>query len=222
MKLNDEHTLLSRFCGNDEYRPSFWNPFYDEHLEVVCATDAHCLIFGDKELFINEYKPLEKPIGLYNVIPVEEHTNRTISLSKLQEFFDKVPYTKKHECPECGGTLKVHTDYEAKTGGSFYIEIECPVCDGTGEVIGDEQKDQRYMLRIEHLCFAYKLIYVLAKTMEELKVETIKVLALRDLKLYVELLPGLKALFMSKCKEEELFKGADRFNPDLVIQYKFD
>ena len=78
------------------------------------------------------------------------------------------------------------------------------------------------MLRIEHLCFAYKLIYVLAKTMEELKVETIKVLALRDLKLYVELLPGLKALFMSKCKEEELFKGADRFNPDLVIQYKFD
>lgn len=222
MKLNDEHTLLNRFCGNDEYRQQFWNPFYDEHLEIVCATDTHCMIMGDKDLFINEYAPLEHPVTIYNILPVEQHDELFITYDKLTSLFDKIPYTRKTECPECGGYGRVDTKYETKEGQILSIEIECPICNGKGEVIGEEKKDYRYMIRFKDLCFKYKMMLVLAKTMEELRVEKIKVLALRDLKLYVELLPGLKALFMCTCQAEDLIKGDSIKNPDFVVRYPFE
>lgn len=222
MKLNDEQTLLRPYCGNDEFRPSMWHPFFDSQLNAVCATDAHNLIIGDKDLFFDEYATLEKPLDIKNVLPHEENTGIKISYKKLNECFDKIPYSKKHECPECGGYGRVDTTYETKTGDNLSIEIECPICGGTGNVIGEERKDERYLVRIKDLCFRYKSMVVLEKTMENLHIKEARVLALTNSRLFVELLPGLKALFMCFCETEDLDGNDERKDSDLVIDYPVD
>ena len=63
---------------------------------------------------------------------------------------------------------------------------------------------------------------VLEKTMENLHIKEARVLALTNSRLFVELLPGLKALFMCFCETEDLDGKDERKDSDLVIDYPVD
>lgn len=128
MKPNKYDYVLSLFCGQDELRPAFANPFPQEGF--YCATDSHSLIIIDKSLTGLQYEGHEKAPNALNLY--KNLTNDSeFTLSKyefLSGFFtaeQKFLHSKK-KCEKCDG--KGYN--ECHCCGH---ENDCEECDGSGE-----------------------------------------------------------------------------------------
>lgn len=145
MKLKNEKRGLQLFCAeNDEVREWWEKPFtnpLDENR--IWATNAHIFIRVDNNLTRGKYESHEQFLP-----PLHgEECDITIPISAIEEAMKELPMIAETriekgdeiECPECEGTGEVTWTYEDEDGNEYYMDADCPVCDGTGRT--DEKKE---------------------------------------------------------------------------------
>jgi hypothetical protein len=139
MEENKYIKILNIFTEKDTEEPRAWmtHPFVAD--KYVIATDAHSLVFFDKDLAPN----FEPPVG-YNALPmlklfcVEHNKNFIIPTSTLKEGLGKCDMVddtdtvgKNVDCAACKGEGEVEWEFDHK-GTTYRNEFECPMCKGDG------------------------------------------------------------------------------------------
>ncbi len=126
--------ILKMYVGKDELRNWLFKPFSVGNLAI--ATNAHELIFFNKELTKSELIPCENenPQIILNNIPQERNQSFVLDIEKIEECFKNIPLvdvTKEVgediKCSECLGEGEVEWEYERWTK-----DMTCPKCDGDG------------------------------------------------------------------------------------------
>lgn len=138
-KLNiDEKALFDMFVSDNEYRPQIHKPFLQDG--YVNATDANILIRIRRDLLRGEYSSNPKAPTVSKVM-TKPNFDKTVTLEKLEAAIAQCPSVDEEveispavECPDCDGDGEVEWTYEDK---DFYTHTEyyrCPVCNGSGIV----------------------------------------------------------------------------------------
>lgn len=168
--------ILKMFVSEDTLRPQFLKPFFIDNLAI--ATDAHSLVFFDKNLCDENLLPFDrKPESVLSVIPKERNENFLISIESLKSAISKCPLIdemkdNKKTCNACYGEGDV--EYVFEYGGMDYeLEHECPVCDGEGTIgkdipTGNKITDKDAPIKIKHSCFSVNYISKLIRIAETL------------------------------------------------------
>ena len=113
-------------------RPILQDPFREG--AYVFASDGHSVIRVHQS-------ELQHPMDYYENIQfktdckflVVDNCCDEISVKRMKEAMKSLP--KYRVCRECNGKGEVKFSYDAKTLGSiFYINEQCPACDGYGDI----------------------------------------------------------------------------------------
>jgi len=126
--------ILNKCIADDDFRPWMYEIFVC--VDKVCSTNAEVLVFCplfDKEKYQDH---TDKVKELYNQ---ERNTNFEIHINRLKEAIEYAPLIdetiteiKVTKCEACNGTGEV--GWEFNSNGYHYIDDECPICDGVGEI----------------------------------------------------------------------------------------
>lgn len=135
-KLNvDEKALFAPYLYSDDLRPALQSPSLEN--DHVCATDLYKLLRIRRELLTGDYKPI-KGIKVDKILP-PCNFDRTISLKLLEKAIEqcsseaeKELISPEIECPECDGDGEVEWEYQDKDYNSHLAVYDCPVCRGSG------------------------------------------------------------------------------------------
>ena len=145
MKLKNEKEGLQFFCAEKDCIRDWWEkPFvnpWDENR--IWATDSHIFIRVDNNLTRGKYDSHEQFLPELN----GEECDITIPFAAIEEAMKELPMIAETrieigdeiECPECEGTGEVTWTYEDEDGNEYEMDADCPVCDGTGRT--DEKKE---------------------------------------------------------------------------------
>lgn len=154
--------IFNLFVGNDELRPVMHKPINVQD-KFISATDAHTLIIVDKDLCDYETNnPYEENINVLGVIPFETQDLK-IDIEKIDfdayKTADEYKVTEEEvECKACEGSGEVEVEFYHKR--NYYIDVDCPVCDGTGieeeekkELTGNKTFPEKCFVRIDKAVF---------------------------------------------------------------------
>jgi len=129
-----QHDFAKKFCSDNDLRPHFQHPIVINRNNVkhVAATNTYCLVtFPDKDGTVSKYEEsLEKQIiQVLDSKPLFD-TPKTIQVSELQKAIDSLPLIpemdgEEIECPECEGEGEI----ECEECGHTYT---CKTCKGEG------------------------------------------------------------------------------------------
>ena len=145
MKLKNEKEALQMFCADKDCIREWWEkPFvnpWDENR--IWATDSHIFIRVDNNLTGGKYESHEQFLPQLD----GEECDITIPISAIEEAMKELPMIAETriekgdeiECPECDGTGEVTWTYEDEEGNEYELDADCPVCEGTGRT--DEEKE---------------------------------------------------------------------------------
>lgn len=153
-----EDTIFDIFVySEDDMRPSLEKPM--EQNGYICATDTHIAIRIRKEMLNGTYECRESP-NFARVFPAGKReffiTHRAIADAIAKCGLDEVMYV---DCPECDGTGQVDWYYHDDNGDTHTREGECPVCGGDGNAFNGAK---RYIFFDKEYCFqAHYLIRIL-------------------------------------------------------------
>lgn len=171
LERHKESVLLDIFIyREDDMRPSLEKPM--EQDGYICATDTHIAIRIKKEMLTGEYEQRDAP-NFARIFPASK-PKYSITLKAILEAIakcglDEVRYV---DCPECNGSGEVDWYYHDKDGDTHTHEDKCPVCRGDGTAFNGVRRF--IFLGNEYAFQAYYLICIV-KAMRLLGVDTIRV-----------------------------------------------
>lgn len=152
MKIKNEKEIFDLYV-EDEYalRDTLKTPFIQENDGRIWASEGHIVIMVNQECVSGEYKTQD----LGSKIPVRDYNcDFPLSISDLQDALDRCPQEPEMkikynvvQCPECDGDGEVDTDYYADSDGEYYtISGTCPICDGEGTIEEEEKEPTGNMI----------------------------------------------------------------------------
>lgn len=166
MKIKSEKEALQMFCGKEEglYRELYKQPYANEadNMKII-ATDGKAMLIVDKSLTKCKYKTISQAIPTFTGGAV----NIEIEFSTIDKAYEKLEFEKEmvskdggtKECEDCEGTGHVDFEFESIDGELYYIEEDCPVCDGTGEREGYELVETGRQVPCDNQCYLIGGVY---------------------------------------------------------------
>lgn len=140
MKIKNEKEIFDLYSKKiGAWRSVMEEPFIHENDGRVWATEGHIMIMVNQKCVSGEYKT--NNIG--SDLPTRDYNcDFPLSISDLQDALDRCPQEdeviiteKEVECPECNGTGEVGVEYLADYDDGIYkIICDCPICDGLGKI----------------------------------------------------------------------------------------
>ncbi len=136
--------LLNLFTGTDETRPLMMFPNLENG--IVYATDTHAVITIPENELSLKYSSNEKYPNAQKVIDdfsKKELQSIRVNVCDLAKELTKARIEVDKDsikCKECKGSGTVEFEYEDKTGETYYIDGDCPICDGEGS----DEKDSKF------------------------------------------------------------------------------
>lgn len=132
----DEEALFDLFIGDDKYRPQFHKPFLQDG--YVVATNANMLIRVRKELLKGEYAE-NSHVPTVSKVFTDYNFDKAVTLEKLEAAIAQCPLEDEEilireavDCPDCDGDGEVEWEYTDKDLITHREYHECPVCHGSG------------------------------------------------------------------------------------------
>lgn len=145
MKIKNEKEIFDLFVEDeDSMKDVLKTPFIPEHDGRVWASDSYILIMVNSDCVLGKYEMI-KDFG--RDLPVREYNcNKPLLVSDLQDALKRCPQEPEIkiksievECPECDGTGEVLTEYTADYDGRDYdVSCTCPICEGEGTIEKEE------------------------------------------------------------------------------------
>lgn len=180
--------ILDLFVSKDEMRDWMCKPFIIE--DKIFSTDGTILVAFDKNN-INDLSsiPIAPAKRTENIYPLEINLNKEITISHLKDCFKKVKVVEdydiienKTECDECDGKGTVTFTYEDKKGEEHDSIEDCPICDGHGDHIEENEKpngklvyDDKSICMIGNYHFKSTKIEAILKVAESLNADSFKI-----------------------------------------------
>jgi hypothetical protein len=150
--------ILQMFVGQDDLRPAMTVPNIGN--EYASATDAHALVFFDKNLlpentvFETDFGEKLKYPDIQRFIELEDICNNRLDLQKVNDVISKCPLIedfdeeeKEDTCNECDGSGEVTYTYEDSKYKDHELDGECPICDGYGKCTQTIEKPNGRMVK---------------------------------------------------------------------------
>lgn len=132
----DEEALFDLFVGDDKFRPQFHKPFLQDG--YVVATNTTILIRVRQELLKGEYTENSHAPTVSKVF-TDHNFDKAVTLEKLEAAIAQCPLedeeiliSKAVDCPDCDGDGEVEWEYTDKDFITHREYHECPVCYGSG------------------------------------------------------------------------------------------
>jgi hypothetical protein len=137
MTREEQDKLFSLYINKDEIRKNLRSPWYEKNADMVMASDGHQLIAIRKDATVGDFPTLaQNPVPLMGkslgILSVRDMKEALLTLSTQDE---EVAHEEEMDCEECGGKGIVEYTYTSKDNEEYYIEGECPICDGSGKTI---------------------------------------------------------------------------------------
>lgn len=178
--MNKYLEILQMFVGQDDLRPAMTVPNIGN--EYASATDAHALVFFDKNLlpentvFETDFGEKLKYPDIQRFVEMKANCNTILDVEKINEVISKCPLIEdtdeeenEYECPECDGSGKVEYEYSSSKT-THYMDGECPICYGYGKCVqtiskpnGKMVKNNEYYLQMGT---SYLSIFLVEKLLE--------------------------------------------------------
>ena len=175
MKIKNEAELLNKFCNKNEFRSLLRAPFLNTKYNEVWSTDGHALIRIKPERLVGEYTK-----GELNLPPLECPCKKKITIGAINKALDECPKVDEeiivHEAVECKDWE--YTDNHLRTHERLF---DCPVCNGTGEIVpektkktGKKRAEEKAIINVGNAyIFAYN-IYKLKFAMDFLDITSVE------------------------------------------------
>ena len=103
--------------------------------DYVIATDGHSGVFVKKNITNGIYKRFNRKLNEY----ADSGYSLIISIEVIKKAIDRVPMlatvkneNEEIECPECNGSGNVTWEYYDNNNHCHTMEYVCPICDGLG------------------------------------------------------------------------------------------
>lgn len=177
MNIENLNEAMKLFIGDEENREYLKQAFKQGDSQY--ATDATALIKIPLSVIDLQLQEQDKP-NCINIIPNDEIHNEIIVSNILYdvkvEMVDE-QIEKRQKCIDCNGGGEVKYEYSASRE-TFYLEAECPICEGDGESIqwvdsGKLIPDQNQKIKLGKTTFTRFQLERLIKTCELLECEKI-------------------------------------------------
>jgi hypothetical protein len=146
MKIKNEKEIFDLYVEDENaLRDTLKTPFIQENDGRVWASEGHILIMVNSECVSGKYEIRD----LGSKVPVREYNcDEPLLVSDLQDALKRCPQEpemkikyKVVQCPECDGDGEVDADYYADSDGEYYtISGTCPICDGEGTIEEEERE----------------------------------------------------------------------------------
>ena len=179
--MNKYLEILQMFVGQDDLRPAMTVPNIGN--EYASATDAHALVFFDKNLlpektvFKTDFGEKLKYPDIQRFVELEEICNNRLDLQKVNDVISKCPLIEDYDeeekedtCNECDGSGEVTYTYEDSKYKDHELDGECPICEGFGKCTqtiekpnGKMVKNNEYYLQCE---ISYLPVFMIEKLLK--------------------------------------------------------
>ena len=130
------------FCNKNEFRQLLRAPFFNTRYNEVWSTDGHALIRIKPERLIGEY-----PKGELGLPTLESPCKRKVTIEAINKALDECPKVDEEiviqdavECKECDGSGELYWEYKDNHLHTHERLFDCPVCNGTGEIVPEKTK----------------------------------------------------------------------------------
>lgn len=156
--MNKYLEILQMFVGQGDLRPAMTAPNIGN--EYASATDAHALVFFDKNLlpentvFKTDFGEKLKYPDIQRFIELKDICNNRLDLQKVNDVISKCPLIedfdeeeKEDTCNECDGSGEVTYTYEDSKYKDHELDGECPICDGYGKCTQTIEKPNGRMVK---------------------------------------------------------------------------
>lgn len=189
MKIKNEKEIFDLFVDDeDSMRDVLKTPFIPEHDGRVWATDGYVLIMVNPDCVLGKYETIDFGRNL----PVREYNcDKSLLVSDLQDALRRCPQEPEIkiksvevvECPECDGTGEVLAEYTADYDGRDYdVSCTCPICEGEGTIEKEELEPTGNMIPKEGSLIKLYKSYFKWYYIDTI-IETCKILKIEKIKL---------------------------------------
>lgn len=127
--------LFSPFCSTFDSRSWTKTPF--RQFGYVVATDASIMVAVRQEN-VKGYEDMPEYYG-FNCVKIIENLGNMerLSVADVEEsleclYLEDELREEGEACKECSGSGQVNWEYLSPSGRKYFLEAECPVCDGDG------------------------------------------------------------------------------------------
>ena len=145
MKIKNEKELFDLFVANERSLADVLKtPFIPEYDGRVWAADGYIMIMVNPDCVSGKYETVD----FGRKLPVREYNcDKSLLVSDLQDALKRCPQEPEIkiksvevvECPECDGTGEVLAEYTADYDGRDYdVSCTCPICEGEGTIEKEE------------------------------------------------------------------------------------
>ena len=171
MKIKNEAELLSMFCDKNEFRQLLRTPFLNTNYNEVWSTDGRVFIGINPEILTKKY-----PKGELSLPKLEFPCEKTITIEALNKAFGLCPMIDEEvvvedavECEECNGKGEVYWEYTDNHLNTHERLMDCPICDGTGELEHEKTKRTGKKVIADDAVIEVGDAYIFAKYLQTLK-----------------------------------------------------
>ena len=189
MKIKNEKEIFDLFVADkDSMRGFLKTPFINEDDGRVWATDAYIMIMVNPDCVSGKYET--RDFG--RKLPVREYNcDKPLLISDLQDALKRCPQEPEMkiksievvECPECDGTGEVLAEYTADYDGRDYdVSCTCPICEGEGTIEKEELEPTGNMIPEEGSLIKLGKCYFKWYYIDTI-IETCKILKIEKIKL---------------------------------------
>ena len=179
MKIKNEAELLNKFRDVFHVKPLLRTPFLNTEYNEVWSTNGYVFIGINPEILVKEYPKEKHPFPNLD-FPCE----KTITIESLKKASNSCPMVDEEvvvECEECDGSGTVYWEYTDNHGNTHERLMDCPICNGEGEIEPCKTKKTGKKIIAEDTVVEVGFAHVFANrlqllktAMEYLNVDTIK------------------------------------------------
>lgn len=157
-------------------------PFYTtlQQSKVAVATDAHMMLIVKNLSYLDGLEIRDRDLDIAHCVPTDWQYPFELVTADLRNEIQKYVYTQVHEieCKECDGVGEVEYTYEALNGETYTKYCTCPICDGNGTLLSQNENDKPQLKSNQFIrilngnydaCIINKVCYIL----ETLQIEKI-------------------------------------------------
>lgn len=168
MKIKNEAELLDMFCDKSGLRSyPFFNPRYNE----VWSTNGYVVIRINPEILVGEY--IKEKLTMFKL---EYPCEKTITIKALSKALEACPLVDEEvviqdavKCEDCDGSGEVYWEYEDNHLHTHERLMDCPICDGTGEMEHEKTKKTGKKVIADDAVIMVGDAYIFAKYLQTLK-----------------------------------------------------
>ena len=183
MKIKNEAELLDKFCDKTHIKEILTEPFFNTNYNEVWSSDGVVLIRINPKALTNEYP--KKKLGFPKL---ESPCEKTITIESLNKAFNSCPMVDEEiivedavECEDCDGSGTVYWEYTDNHGNTHERLMDCPICNGEGEIepcktkkTGKKIIAEDTVVEVRNAHFFANQLRLLKTAMEYLNADTVK------------------------------------------------